>query len=208
MNQQKKVLIVDDNRDLARILTRAFRRRNIEAVSVGDPQAALVEAEKSPPDYAIVDLRLGATSGMDLIRPLIAINPAARVLMMTGHASTATAVDAIKLGACNYIAKPAYIEEIVMALGIDPVAGPDVPEAPKPTGKRGFEALEWKRIQEVLREHEGNVSAAAQVLGMYRRTLQRKLEARSKAVGRDVLHEIRLKAPSRRRRELRLAAGL
>ncbi|MDP2824568.1 MAG: response regulator [Sulfuritalea sp.] len=206
MNPQKRVLIVEDNRDFARVLTRAFRKRSLEAVSVGDPEAALVEAKKSPPDYAIVDLRLGEASGMDLIGPLLAINPAARVLMLTGFAGIATAVDAIKLGACNYIAKPAYIEEIAVALGIDPGASADDPA--QASGKRGFEELEWKRIQEILRDHDGNVTAAAHVLGMYRRTLQRKLEARSKAVGKDVLHEIRMQAPLRRRRDLRLAAGI
>jgi two-component system response regulator RegA len=206
--QRKRVLIVDGNPDFARVLTRAFRARGLEAASVGTAEDALTSARNSPPDYAVVDLRLREGSGLDLIRPLLAINPVARILILTGYASIATAVDAIKLGACNYMAKPAYIEEIVVALGIDPVIVAEDSMPFQVGGKRDFEDLEWKRIQEVLREHDGNLTAAAHVLGMYRRTLQRKLEAFSKAVGRDVLNEIRLQAPSRRRRELRLAAGL
>lgn len=206
--QRKSVLIVDGNPEFARVLTRAFRARGLEAGSVGNAADALARARTSPPDYAVVDLRLREGSGLDLIRPLLATNSAARILILTGYASIPTAVDAIKLGACHYIAKPAYIEEIVAALGIDPVAVTEDSTALPVTGKRGFEDLEWKRIQEVLRDHDGNLTAAAHVLGMYRRTLQRKLEARSKAVGRDVLNEIRMQAPVRRRRELRLAAGI
>lgn len=206
MEHKRRVLIVEDNPDLARVLTRSFRGRNFDAVSTGNPSEALNEAKRAPPDYAVVDLRLGEVSGMDLIRPLMAINPEARIVMLTGFASVATAVDAIKLGAVNYIAKPAYIDEIVVALGIDHVDDADDIEQSPTTGKRGFDELEWKRIQEVLRDHDGNLTAAAHVLGMYRRTLQRKVEARSKAVGKDVLNEIRMQAPVRRRRELRLAA--
>lgn len=203
MHNKKRVLIVEDNPDLSRVLTRAFRMRSMEAVSVRDPEEALMMATESPPDYAIVDLRLGEASGMTLIRPLMAINPATRILMLTGYASIATAVDSIKLGASQYLAKPAYIEEIISALGIDPIAVADGNGASSASGRRGLGDLEWKQILGALRDCDGNVSAAARVLGMYRRTLQRKLAARSEADGKDVLSEIRQRAPLRRRRAAR-----
>ncbi|MBI4755779.1 MAG: response regulator [Betaproteobacteria bacterium] len=203
MSRRKRVLIVEDDPDLARILTRAFRMRHFEAASVRKCDDALASAGTLPPDYAIVDLRLGAHSGMGLIRPLKAINPAMRILVLTGYASIATAVDSIKLGAAHYMAKPAYIEEIISSLGIDPVALAGEEGAPMPGGKRGFDELEWKLIVGALREHGGNLSAAARALGMYRRTLQRKLAARNDSAGKDLLGEIRKRVPQRRRRSLR-----
>jgi two-component system response regulator RegA len=205
MHNKKRVLIVEDNPDLSRVLTRAFRKRNMEAVSVSDPDAALMTATVLPPDYAVIDLQLGEASGMSLIRPLLGINPAARILMLTGYASIATAVDSIKLGATQYLAKPAYIDEIISALGIDPVAAATAVSTG--SARRSLDDLEWKQILTVLRDLHGNVTAAARALGMYRRTLQRKLAARADAEGKDVLSEIRQKVPSRRRRAARSATA-
>lgn len=207
MHHKKRVLIVEDNPDLSRVLTRAFRKRNMEAVSVRTPDEALSVAAGSPPDYAVVDLQLGDASGMTLIRPLLAINPAARILVLTGYASIATAVDSIKLGATQYLAKPAYIEEIVSALGIDAVVDAAATMVSSDNARRSLGDLEWKLILGALREHDGNVTAAARVLGMYRRTLQRKLAARSDAEGKDVLSEIRQRTPSRRRSARRSTAA-
>lgn len=201
MQLKRRVLIVEDNPDLSRVLTRAFRKRNMEADSVCDPDEALMTATASPPDYAVIDLQLGKASGMSLIRPLLGINPAARILMLTGYASIATAVDSIKLGAIQYLAKPAYIDEIISALGIDPTAAATTVSTG--SARRSLGDLEWKQILGVLRDHGGNVTAAASVLGMYRRTLQRKLAARSEAEGKDVLKEIRTRVPARRRRAVR-----
>lgn len=201
------ILIVEDDPDLSRVLTRSFRLRNFEAESAADIASALLAANKTPPDYAIIDLRLGATSGMALIKPLKAINPATRILVLSGYASIATAVDSIKRGADHFMAKPAYIEEIMSALGIDRPTAPDAPHTPEPNGKRSLEELEWKQIIAMLRAHDGNLSAAARALGMYRRTLQRKLVGRSKISGRDILDEIRNMAPINRRRLLRNTPG-
>lgn len=123
MHNKKRVLIVEDNPDLSRVLTRAFRARNLEVVSVSDPDAALKAASNLPPDYAVVDLRLGGHSGLNLIGPLLVVNPVTRILILTGYASIATAVDSIKLGATQYMAKPAHVEDIALALGIDSAGG-------------------------------------------------------------------------------------
>lgn len=180
MLPRKHILVVEDDPDLARVLTRAFRARRLEAVSVRDADEAMAAARRQPPDYAILDLRLGERSGLALIRPLKAINPAARVLVLTGYASIATAVDSIKLGACHYMAKPAYVDEIVSALGIA-ADGTDDEGAAAAASRRGFGNLAWKHILHTLHRHGGNISATARVLGMHRRTLQRKLAARGAA---------------------------
>lgn len=198
MLPRKHILVVEDDPDLARVLTRAFRARRLEAVSVRDADEAIAAARKQPPDYAILDLRLGERSGLALIRPIKVINPAARVLVLTGYASIATAVDSIKLGACQYLAKPAYIDEIVCALGIDGGGAADIDGAVMPGGKRGFGDLEWKHIMHMLRSLGGNISAAARALGMHRRTLQRKLSARETALRRGP-KEAGRKVPQRRR---------
>lgn len=207
MHSKKRVLIVEDNPDLSRVLTRVFRKRQLDAVSVRDTNEALMVATKSPPDYAVLDLQLGGVSGMTLIRPLLGINPAMRILVLTGYASIASAVDAIKLGATQYLAKPAHVEEISSALGIDAIVDDDAdtvsPLDCSDSARWSLGDLEWKQILGALRDHGGNVSAAARMLGMYRRTLQRKLAARSEAEGKDLLSEIRQKAPFRRNSAVR-----
>ncbi|CAG0951181.1 partial Photosynthetic apparatus regulatory protein RegA, partial [Rhodocyclaceae bacterium] len=195
MLPRKHILVVEDDPDLARVLTRAFRARRLEAVSVRDADEAMAAARRQPPDYAILDLRLGERSGLALIRPLKAINPAARVLVLTGYASIATAVDSIKLGACHYMAKPAYVDEIVSALGIAADGADDGGTTAAEGGKRGFGGLEWKHIMRTLREQDGNISAAARMLGMHRRTLQRRLTAQ----GKDMVAAVRQRASRRRR---------
>jgi two-component system response regulator RegA len=123
-------------------------------------------------DRAIVDLRIGADSGLGLIRALLDTNGAMRIVILTGFASIATAVEAIKLGAVHYLTKPAGAREIVAAF--DREAGRDeVPPAPDPMSVR---RLEWEHLQKVLADHEGNISAAARALRMHRRSLQRKLQ--------------------------------
>ena len=206
MHNKKRVLIVEDNPDLSRVLTRAFRARNLEVVSVSDPDAALKAASNLPPDYAVVDLRLGGHSGLNLIGPLLVVNPVTRILILTGYASIATAVDSIKLGATQYMAKPAHVEDIALALGIDSAGRSDAAEDVPTRAGRGLVELEWKQILGALRATGGNLTEAARVLGMYRRTLQRKLAARSVVDGRDFLSEIRKQALVRRRCALRLTS--
>lgn len=165
------ILLVEDDPVFARVLSRALAARGHGVTVAGDPAAALAAAEKSAPEAAVVDLRLGEASGLALIEPLRARAPRARLLILTGYASIATAVEAIKRGADNYLAKPANAEQVLAALADQ--APPDSPPAP-PSLRR----LEWEHIQQALHAHDGNVSAAARSLGMHRRTLQRKLAKR------------------------------
>jgi two-component system response regulator RegA len=130
--------------------------------------------EGPPFDAVILDLRLATESGLHLIAPMKSAWPLARILLLTGYASIATAVEAIKLGATHYLAKPAGVEEILAALGrAEGDADAELPEAPL-----SVDRLEWEHIQKVLAEHDGNLSATARALKMHRRTLQRKLAKR------------------------------
>lgn len=168
-----RILVVDDDAVFAGALANALARRGHEAVVAADGEAALACGEGAF-DAAVLDLRLAADSGLRLIPPLIAAYPGIRILLLTGYASIATAVQAIKLGAVHYLPKPAGVDEILRALGrIE--ADPDTaaPEAPM-----SVERLEWEHIQRVLAEHDGNLSATARALKMHRRTLQRKLAKR------------------------------
>ncbi|WP_423822841.1 response regulator [Salinisphaera sp. SPP-AMP-43] len=166
------LLIVDDDTAFTQTLVRALERLGHGAQSAATPEAAQALAEAQRFDAAVVDLRLGERSGLALIEPLLATDAELRILMLTGYASIATAIEAIKRGAFNYLPKPATARQILAALVHDgleetPAALPDTPTS--------LRRLEWEHIQHVLAEHEGNVSATARALGMHRRTLQRKL---------------------------------
>jgi two-component system response regulator RegA len=123
----------------------------------------------------VLDLNLNGSSGLALIPQLLAINADCRIVVLTGYASIATAVDAIKLGAVQYLAKPVEIEAILAAFETDDV--PDL-ETAAPDEPLSVDRLEWEHIQRVLNENDGNISATARALKMHRRTLQRKLSKR------------------------------
>jgi two-component system, response regulator RegA len=136
-----------------------------------DGAAALQEARRHSPQYAVVDLKMAGETGLPLIRALRELDPDMHILMLTGYASIQTAVEAIKLGATHYLAKPATTDEILMALHRK--EGSDEPDTePEPLS---VDRLEWEHIQRVLAEYGGNISATARALKMHRRTLQRKL---------------------------------
>ena len=172
-----QILLVDDDPVFSRTLSRAMNRLGHEVEAVTTPEAALEQVGGAPArfDVAVVDLRLGERSGLALIGPLHAAAPAMRILMLTGYASIATAIEAIKQGALNYLPKPATARQILAAL--DDTA----PEAAAETATlnpTSLRRLEWEHIQQVLADHDGNISATARALGMHRRTLQRKLAKR------------------------------
>lgn len=200
-----KMLIVDGDPVHARGLTRSLRLRHFEAVSVRDAESAMAEAAAAIPAYAIIEQLLPDGSGLGLIRRLKAINPAIRVLVLTSYASVDGAVRAIKLGAWNYMAKPAYAEEILAGLGIDPAAAAADLKAPVAEKTHTLDDFEWKHILRALNDHDGNVSAAARELKMNRRTLQRKLESRQGRAGKDIVADIRTHGRRQRRAELRQA---
>jgi len=173
-----RVLIVDDDEVFARTLALALSRRGFCVATAAGAKAALALTEAGGFDTVVLDLRLGAESGLHLIEPLRERMPTARILLLTGYASIATAVAAIKLGAVQYLPKPASVDEILAALGdTDCAAGghADVEPVAEPLS---VDRLEWEHIQKVLAQHEGNLSATARALKMHRRTLQRKLAKR------------------------------
>jgi two-component system response regulator RegA len=169
-----RMLVVDDDPVFAEALAQALRRRGQQVDLAHDGEAALALAAQGAFDAAVLDLRLAADSGLRLIAPLKAACPALRILLLTGYASIATAVEAIKLGAVHYLAKPAGVDEILAALGREE-GDAAVPPADEPMS---VDRLEWEHIQKVLAEHDGNLSATARALKMHRRTLQRKLAKR------------------------------
>ena len=168
------LLLVDDNEIFCGVLGKALARRGYAVAVAHDPASAAGLAQRHLPDYAVVDLKMPGASGLTLIGQLKAINPAMRIVVLTGYASIATAVEAVKLGATHYLAKPADADAVVAALA----AGEGDAAAPVPGGPPSVERLEWEHIQNVLAEHAGNISATARALNMHRRTLQRKLAKR------------------------------
>lgn len=174
---ERQLLIVDDDQHALDLLCRAMVRRGFtvhSAASVADAQA-LIAGQAF--DCAILDLKIHNDSGLQLIESVRARNPDARILLLTGYSSISTAVAAIKLGADDYLCKPASGEQLAAALnGEDPSAEiPTAAEQPPSVGR-----LAWEHIQRVLTENDNNISATARALGMHRRTLQRKLQKKPK----------------------------
>jgi two-component system response regulator RegA len=167
-----RLLLVDDDVTFCTVLKSALEKRNYEVLVANDVSSGILLAEQSLPEYAVIDLRIGYESGLELVKALIALDDNTQIVMLTGFASIATAVEAIKLGAVHYLTKPANADEIVNALnkneGDSSVSISENPLSVK--------RLEWEHLQKVLMQHDGNISAAARALNMHRRTLQRKLE--------------------------------
>ncbi|MGN6312675.1 MAG: response regulator transcription factor [Rhodanobacteraceae bacterium] len=170
----QKLLLADDDAVFVHVLGRALRSRGFEVASAFDAAGALAAARQEHPEFVVLDLKLGADNGLALIPELLVAAPGARILLLTGYASIATAVEAIKRGAHDYLAKPVDADAVVRALravGATRAEQQPSQENLPPRLKR----LEWEHIQRVLAECGGNVSAAARRLGMHRRSLQRKL---------------------------------
>jgi len=171
------ILVVDDDAVFTEVLARALARRGYRPLAAGTPAQALALLVEGAPARAVVDLRIGAESGLDLVRQMRELAPALAVVVLTGYASIATAVEAMRLGAVNYLTKPADADQILAAFEPGP-ASAEVPAEPLP-----LQRLEWEHIQRVLTECEGNISEAARQLGLHRRTLQRKLAKRPSGLG-------------------------
>ena len=152
-------------------MSRALASRGFAVTAVHSVEAALRVIDGEPPEFAVVDLKLPDQSGLKVVAHLKAADAHTRIVVLTGHASIPTAVEAIKLGAAYYLAKPTDADAVVAAFGRD--RGDDsVPVDPRPMT---VEHVEWEHIQHVLHDHDGNISATARALSMHRRTLQRKL---------------------------------
>ncbi|MBZ9556869.1 MULTISPECIES: response regulator transcription factor [Modicisalibacter] len=174
MPTPERLLIVDDDEMFCHVMERALSRRGYEVLIAADEEQALALARRSPPDLATLDLKLEHSSGLKLLPDLLAIVPDCRVVVLTGYSSIATAVEAIKLGAVNYLCKPVDADEVLAAFDRDG-GDPDIDIADNPPS---INRVTWEHIQKVLQEHDGNISATARALGMHRRTLQRKLQKR------------------------------
>lgn len=168
--ESASLLLVDDDITFCKVLKRALEKRGFSIAVANSVEEAIPMAESNPPEYAVVDLKMGGAPGLTLVKVLHQLDPNTRIVVLTGYASIATAVEAIKLGATQYLAKPANADEIVAAFGH--TASSDAPIKAQPTQ---IENLEWEHIQRVLHEHGENISATARALNMHRRTLQRKL---------------------------------
>jgi two-component system response regulator RegA len=165
------LLLVDDDEVLRERLGRALRERGFEVTTAESGEAAIAIARRDAPEFAVVDLRMPGASGIEVLDALRAIDPATRVLMLTGYGSIATAVEATRRGAVGYLSKPADADEVVAAL-TGRVAAEDKVDIDTPSLAR----TEWEHIQRVLTDCAGNVSETARRLGIHRRSLQRKLQ--------------------------------
>lgn len=168
----KHLLLVDDDKTFVEVLSRAFNKRAFDVYEATNNSEAKKQISKGICfDFAVVDLRIGQDSGLELIPNLTKLNPEMRIIVLTGFASIATAIEAIKLGATHYLTKPTDIDEIIQAFEHEQ-GQTETALADKPLS---LERLEWEHIQKVLSDCDGNVSKAARQLNMHRRTLQRKL---------------------------------
>ena len=170
----RSLLIVEDDDVLRPRLARAFRERGFEVREAPDVDTALDAARSDPPEYALVDLRLGTRSGLEVVRGLADLDPATAIVVLTGYGSIATALEAVRLGATHYLTKPADVDDVLAAFargaGGTAAAADTTPDS-TPTLAR----VEWEHINRVLSDCGGNVSQAARILGIHRRSLQRKL---------------------------------
>lgn len=168
------LLLVDDDKTFCKVLKSALERRNFEVLTAHNIEKGIQLAEQNIPEFAVIDLRIGHESGLELVKKLISLDANTACVMLTGFASIATAVEAIKLGAIHYLTKPANADEIVQALRKNGGSTSVSINKKPPSAKR----LEWEHLQKILMQHDGNISAAARALNMHRRTLQRKLDKR------------------------------
>jgi two-component system response regulator RegA len=168
------LLLVDDDETFCSVLEPALEKRGFLVTVATDVKQGIVLAEQTEPEYAVIDLRIGFDSGLELVKKLISLDDNTQIVMLTGFASIATAVEAIKLGATHYLTKPANADEIVNAFYKNE-GDSSVEITKKPLSVK---RMEWEHLQKILVQHEGNISAAARALNMHRRTLQRKLSKR------------------------------
>ena len=167
--ENRSVLVVDDDDVFRTRLGKAFQDRGFDVRTAPSAEAAIRLAHQDSPEFAVVDLRMPGASGLDVVRELHAIDPASVIVMLTGYGSIATAVEAVRAGAVHYLSKPVDIDQILSAF--EGKAAPSADSLAVPSLAR----VEWEHIQRVLSDCDGNISQAARLLGLHRRSLQRKL---------------------------------
>ncbi|QBM18450.1 photosynthetic apparatus regulatory protein RegA [Marinobacter sp. JH2] len=171
---EEQWLLVDDDQAFTQVLVRSLARQDITAAVAHNHTSALAAVTDTNFNRCVLDLNLAGESGLQLLPELLKEKPDLEVLVLTGYGSIATAVEAIRRGAVNYLCKPVTVQQLMR--GFDPVEGePELRPVPP-----SVEEMEWEHIQRVLNEHDGNISATARSLNMHRRTLQRKLQKHSR----------------------------
>jgi two-component system response regulator RegA len=168
------LLLVDDDERLRERLGRALEKRGLVVTTAADYETALAIAEKEAPELAVVDLRMPGPSGLELLRALKALDPATRIVVLTGYGSIATTIDAMRLGAVYYLQKPADADDVLSAFerGEAPPLETVASEVEPPS----LERVKWEHVSRVLADCGGNVSEAARKLRLHRRSLQRMLQ--------------------------------
>ncbi len=174
MPTEKLLVVVEDDANFSRTLKRSFERREYTVITAANHDELIALLKTHTPGYAVVDLKLAGVSGLACVETLHAHDPQMLIVVLTGFASIATAVEAIKLGACHYLAKPSNTDDIENAFS-KAQGNVDVSLTERPSS---IKTLEWERIHETLVETGFNISETARRLGMHRRTLARKLEKR------------------------------
>ncbi|HUC17629.1 MAG TPA: response regulator transcription factor [Acetobacteraceae bacterium] len=167
----RDLLIIEDDPSFARALRRSFERRGYRVAVCDRADALAATLQSLSPAFAVVDLKLIGPSGLECVKILHERDPAMKIVVLTGYASIATAVEAIKLGASHYLAKPSNADDIEAAFERE-AGDTNVALSARPSS---IKTLEWERIHETLVETEFNISETARRLGMHRRTLARKL---------------------------------
>ncbi len=164
-------LLVDDNETFASLLVRGFERQGYQLTWARNSVEALQKTDIF--DGIILDLNLGNESGLQLLPQLAEQHPHSKIIVLTGYASISTAVSAVKLGAVQYLPKPANVDTILQAFHADQESTEEVAATPVPDEMPSIQRLQWEHIQFVLQQNDGNISATARTLNMHRRTLQR-----------------------------------
>jgi two-component system, response regulator RegA len=179
-----RVLVIDDDVTFTRVLARALSRKGHHTQVANDGETALAllreQARDAAITHAVLDLKLAETTGLQLLPHLLALQPELQVVVLTGYASVATTVEAIKQGATNYLAKPATVDEILAAFDDTGSLSSASRRAPESIDDNtlSVQRVEWEYIQRQLVANNNNIAATARALGMHRRTLQRKLQKR------------------------------
>ena len=174
LGPDKSLLVVDDDEPFRRRLARAMEKRGFEVVMAESVAQGLTQVRTQPPAYAVVDLRLEDGNGLDVVETLRGVSEDARIVVLTGYGAIATAVAAVKIGATDYLSKPADANDVTNALLASPADKPPPPENPMSADR-----VRWEHIQRVFELCDRNVSETARRLNMHRRTLQRILAKRS-----------------------------
>ena len=170
MTEPPTMLVVDDDDRLRDRLSAAFAERGFRTLTAPNHEAAIEIAKQHKIDRAVIDLRMPGPHGLVVVQDLLGLHAGCAIVVLTGYGSIATAVEAMRLGARNYLTKPANADQVIAAFELEPEPSAELPfEVPT------LARLEREHIERVLRECKGNVSKAARVLGMHRRTLQYKL---------------------------------